>query len=164
MENLRSLEPQAKISHSYKKKRVYCTLGPSWPTQIIWSIISAGADSGTIFYLNRLTGRWNSFTDNIYLNCILDPNIFLGAKSFKTQTFFRTKNFSHPEQFIDPQKEFWIQKYLRPQNILDPKKLFDPQRLWTPKNFVPKNLNPITLWAQKTLWPQKSFAHKNLAP
>ena len=26
MENLRSLEPQAKISHSYKKKRVYALL------------------------------------------------------------------------------------------------------------------------------------------
>ena len=31
MENLRSLESQAKILHSYKKKRVYRTSGPPSP-------------------------------------------------------------------------------------------------------------------------------------
>ena len=44
MENLRSLEPQAKIPHSYKKKRVY-TLG---------TVVQIGEGSSA-----RLTGSAN---------------------------------------------------------------------------------------------------------
>ena len=136
-------------------KSNFATLGPSWPTHIIWSIISDNQLWLTVALYSTYSGLWNSFTNKIYLYCNLDPNIFLG-----TNIFLEPKNFSHPEQSIGP-KKFWIQKYLRLQNILDSKKLFGPQKLWTPnqKIWPPKHFGP-----KKLFDPKKILGHKSFGP
>ena len=132
-------------------KSNFATLGPSWPTHIIWSIISDNQLWLTVALYSTYSGLWNSFTNKIYLYCNLDPNIFLG-----TNIFLEPKNFSHPEQSIGP-KKFWIQKYLRLQNILDSKKLFGPQKLWTPKNCCPKKFEPQNILGPKNFLTPKNF-------
>ena len=126
-------------------KSNFATLGPSWPTHIIWSIISDNQLWLTVALYSTYSGLWNSFTNKIYLYCNLDPNIFLG-----TNIFLEPKNFSHPEQSIGPKKildpkisktskHFGLKKTFWPPKIMDPQKLLS-QKIWAPKHFGPKKL------------------------